>query len=139
MAIFEDVKQYIDENVFQSKIWDSYTEAQQRKAVNDAIRKLRLLLPNKYPEGQDIPVEHIAEQVIWLSKIDDMFQRADLGATSLSVDGFTISFKEKDRSLAPFILSINGVTTDPNTGGIPVKRKVWQYSSVNHTAKRYIY
>ena len=134
MDKYSDVNTFIDEFIYQSKVWDKADERSRKKAINQSIRTLQMLLPNVY--GEDIPTEHLAEQTVWLMKIDDTFQRAELGANSMSVDGFSISIKDKDRSLSPFILSVNGITPDAVTGGLS-KRRVVPYSTQSH-AKRYI-
>lgn len=126
--MYNDVKAFIEENILQSKVWDASTEVYQRKAVNTAVRSLHRLLPDIYPKDKDIPVEHVAEQTVWLMKIDDTFQRAELGASSITVDSITISFNEKDRSIAPFILEENGISPDALTGGL-TKRKVARYGT----------
>ena len=96
------VDNYILNNILQSKLWDSATLLVKGKAVNNAIRVLKTVLNKQY---KDIPpIEHIAEQAIWLLKMDDSFQRMQLGATSITCDGVTISFKEKDNSIAPYVL-----------------------------------
>lgn len=132
--MYEEVNSFIEEHVFQSKVWDVADERFRKKAINQSIRTLKMLLPAIYKE--DIPVEHLAEQTVWLMKVDDTFQRAELGASSMSVDGFSISIKDKDRSLAPFILTVNNITPDAVTGGLS-KRRVVPYSPQSH-AKRYI-
>lgn len=134
MDKYSDVNTFIDEFIYQSKVWDKADERSRKKAINQSIRTLQMLLPTVY--GEDIPTEHLAEQTVWLMKIDDTFQRAELGANSMSVDGFSISIKDKDRSLSPFILSVNGITPDAVTGGLS-KRRVVPYSTQSH-AKRYI-
>lgn len=126
--MYDEVKAFIDENILQSKVWDMSTEVYQRKAVNTAIRSLHRLLPRIYPADEEIPVEHVAEQVVWLMKIDDTFQRAELGAKSITIDGISISFTDKDRSIAPFILEENGISPDALTGGL-TRRKVGRYGT----------
>lgn len=135
VKMFEDVSAYIDENILHSKVWDEADVKTRTKAVNNAQRMLKNMLPKIY--GESIPVEHLSEQSIWMLKIDDSFQRSELGATSMAVDGFSISIQNKDRSIAPFILSINGISPDAVTGGLS-KRRVGRYSKVSD-AKRYIY
>lgn len=132
---FEDVKAFIDENIYQSKVWDIASESARKKAVNNSARILKALLPDIY--STNIPAEHLAEQTVWLMKIDDSFQRSELGATSMSVDGFSISIADKDRSISPFVLRINGISPDSVTGGLTT-RKVGRYSRETN-AKRWIY
>lgn len=121
-----DVDTYINLNIYQSKVWDTATDLFRTKAINQAERTLKRMLPIVYESG--VPVEHLAEQVIWLMKIDDSFQRAELGASNISLDGISISIKDKDRTLAPFILEVNRITPDGITGGM-TRRKVGRYST----------
>lgn len=122
---YEQVAEYIDENIFYSKVWDSATESARKKAVNHAARILKNTLPKIY--NNDIPTEHLAEQTVWLMKIDESFQRAELGATNINIDGISISMVDKDRTLAPFILRINNLSPDLITGGL-TRRKVGHYA-----------
>lgn len=131
--MFNDVKTFIDEEIYQSKVWDKADEKFRQKAVKQSERTLKRLLPKVYSDK--IPVEHLAEQTIWLMKIDDTFQRSELGATSITLDGLSISIKEKDRSLAPFIFEVNNISPDTFTGGIS-KRKVARYGTSIHDSYR---
>lgn len=123
--MFEQVSTFMDEEMYTSKVWDKADERTRRKALNHSMRTLIRLLPNIY-STDNMPVEHLAEQVVWLMKIDDTFQRAELGATNITLDGMSISIKDKDRSLAPFILEVNGISPDSVTGGLS-KRKIGRY------------
>lgn len=135
MDILLKISQFIDKNVFQSKCWDLANDVQRQKAVNNSIRILQAYLPDIYSD--DIPIDHLAEQVIWYMKIDDTFQRSELGAKSMSVDGFSISVDSKDRSIAPYVLRVNNIAVDPKTGSMIV-RKIGRYSRPSNT-KRGIY
>lgn len=124
-ALFEEVRAFIDEEVYQSKVWDNASDTARKKAVKQSIRTLKRFFPSQY--SNVVPVDHLAEQVIWLMKVDDTFQRAELGATNITIDGMSISIKDKDRALAPYILDVNGITPDAVTGGLS-RRKVARYS-----------
>lgn len=123
-----EVQAYINDNILQSSVWDNATDVTRKKAINTANRALMRILPKHYPNLESIPVEHTAEQAIWCLKIDDSFQRAELGASTMAVDGFSITIKERNRSIAPFILETHNITPDAFTGGI-AKRKVGNYST----------
>lgn len=116
------VNDFIAENILHSSAWDSATEEQKKKAVNQSERTLKRLFPRIY-KGE-IPVEHLAEQSIWILKIDDMVQRAEMGATYVSVDGIAISYSQKDRSLCPFIMEELDLSEGWN-----LRRKVGRYST----------
>lgn len=124
--MYAQVKEFIDENIYYSKVWDTATNVLRQKAVRHAERTLRRVLPKLY-DGE-IPVEHLAEQTVWLMKIDDTFQRAEMGVKSITLDGMSISFNDKDRSIAPFILEANGLSPDALTGGL-ARRKVARYGT----------
>lgn len=116
------VNEFISENILHSGVWDSATEEQKKKAVNQSKRTLKRFFPKVYID--EIPVEHLAEQSIWILKIDDMVQRAEMGATSISVDGISISYSQKDRSLCPFIMEVMNLSEGWN-----LRRKVGRYST----------
>lgn len=121
--MLEEITEFIETNIYHSKVWDQASEKYRLKAINQAKRTLIRLLPQFYAEAVD--VESLAEQTIWIMKIDDTFQRADMGATSISVDGMSIAITDKDRTLAPFILEKHNL---PATG--LVRRKVGRYQRV---------
>lgn len=69
------VNEFISDNILHSAVWDSAEEVQKKKAVNQAERMLKRFFPKIYTD--EVPVEHLAEQSLWILKIDDMFQRAE--------------------------------------------------------------
>ena len=117
------VNEFISENILHSEVWDKATEVQKKKAVNQATRSLIQLLGKKYPDGT-IPIEHIAEQCVWILKIDDMVQRSEMGAKYINVDGVSVSYSQKDRSLCPFIMQVFNLSDGWNS-----RRKVGHYST----------
>lgn len=116
------VNEFISYNILHSGVWDSAEEVQRIKAVNQAERTLKRYFPKKYEGG--VPVEHLAHQVIWILKIDDTIQRAELGATHISVDGISVTYSQKDRSLCPFIMEELHLSEGWN-----LRRKVGSYST----------
>lgn len=123
MGKLEVVNEYISENILHSSSWDSADEKQKIKAINQSERTLKRLFPKIYTS--EIPVEHLAEQCIWILKIDDMVQRAEMGATSISIDGISISYSQKDRSLCPYIMEVLNLSEGWN-----LRRKVGRYSTL---------
>lgn len=103
------VTDYINENILHSKVYDMATEDEKKKAVNQAKNMLYRYLPHVYRSEDAIPVSDVAEQAIWLLKMDDSVQRAEQGATSISVDGISIKYSDVDRTLAPAIQRTYGV------------------------------
>lgn len=127
-ARVEAITEYIFLNVLQSKVWDMADFITRRKAINTAERTLKRVLPEIYPKDEAIDMEHLAEQSIWIMKIDDSLQRSELGVKSITLDGISISMDQKDRSIAPFIVEANQLSLDALTGGVS-KRKVGSYGT----------
>lgn len=123
------VNDFIAENILHSSAWDSANETQRIKAINQSERTLKRLFPKAYKDS--IPIEHIAEQSIWILKIDDMVQRTELGATNISIDGITISYSQKDRSLCPYLMEVFNLSEGWN-----LRRKVGRYSTSIHDSNR---
>lgn len=124
------VTEYISDNILHSSVWDSANEVQRKKAVNQSERMLKRFFPKIYPT--EVPIEHLAEQSLWLLKIDDMFQRAEMGATYISVDGVSMNIATKDRSVCPFIMEELNLSEGWNS-----RRKVGRYSkSIVDTNRR---
>lgn len=117
-----EVDMFIAENILHSAVWDSASESMRIKAINQAERTLKRYFPKVY--AKEVPVEHLANQVIWLLKIDDGLQRAELGATYVSVDGISITYSQKDRSICPFIMEELNLSEGWNQ-----RRKVGSYST----------
>lgn len=102
------VTEYIELNILHSKLFDTASPDNKLKAINQAVNTLIRHL-DVYVSKESIPVEDVAEQVMWLFKMDDTMQRAELGTTSISVDGVSVSFTEMDRTIAPNVLNIYGI------------------------------
>lgn len=120
------VNNYIEENIYHSKLWDKADNRSRIKAINNSEKIIYRVL-SKYVKG-DIPVEFLAEQAVYLMRLDDTFLRAELGATNITLDGVSVSIKNKDRTIAPAILDSLGITPDAITGGLS-RRKVGKYST----------
>lgn len=110
MADFDQVKKYIDENILQSTLWDAADDKIRGKAVNNAEESLQRLLPDVYEDVEEIPVDDLAQQAIFLLKIDDSFQRAELGVVQMSIDGMTLIFRDRDYTIAPYISGKYNIT-----------------------------
>lgn len=96
-----EIGNYIEENILQSAVWDNADDRVRQKAINNATRILKTNLSKYYPDN--IPVEHLAEQVIWMLKIDDSLQRAEMGITYIQVDGVSMNISDIDRTICPYI------------------------------------
>lgn len=115
------VTEYIDSNILHSKVFDSASAAQKNKAVNQAVHTLLRHLSDVYKSRESLPVADVAEQVMWLLKMDDSLQRADMGVNMITVDGVQIQIRDMDRTIAPSILNLYGIRDTR-------KRKVGSYS-----------
>ncbi|GAB6153732.1 hypothetical protein JCM17380_24820 [Desulfosporosinus burensis] len=122
-----DVSQYITDNIYHSTIWDESDDTQRGKAINNSIDLLILGLKGIYTSETDIPINILAHQTIWFMRIDDTFLRAEMGASYIQMSGVMVNIKDKDRSIAPYVMDALGITPDPLTGGV-TKRKVGSYS-----------
>lgn len=107
--LFNKVSKYIDDNILQSVLWDSSDETVKRKAANNAYESLVRLLPDVFSD-KEIEVDDIAQQAVFLLKIDDSFQRAELGVVQMSIDGMTLIFRDRDYTIAPYISGKYGIT-----------------------------
>lgn len=116
------VDSFIRDNILHSAVWDSANELQRIKAVNQSERTLKRYFSKTYKD--DVPIEHLSHQAIWLLKIDDFIQRAELGATNISIDGISIAYSQKDRSVCPFIMEELNLSEGWN-----LRRKVGRYST----------
>lgn len=119
--MLEQVSTFIQENVYHSRLYDNATDIQRKKAVNQAVNTLFRHLPDVYKDRDALPVEDVAEQVLWIMKLDDSFQRAEMGATMITVDGVSVMLREMDRTISPVVLNAYGIRDTR-------KRKVGSYS-----------
>lgn len=122
-----DVTEYIDESIYHSAIWDEASAGIRSKAINNCIELLLTILKDKFSIPADIPVNILSHQVVWFMRIDDTFLRAEMGASYIQMSGVMVNIKDKDRSIAPFVMDALGITPDALTGGV-TKRKVGRYA-----------
>lgn len=108
--MFQEVSNFIDANILQSQLWDAASTEYRSKAVNNAELNLKTLLADVYVGTESIPIDDIAQQAIFLMKIDDSFQRAELGVVQMSIDGMTLIFRDRDYTIAPYISGKYGIT-----------------------------
>ena len=110
MVTIEEAKKFIDANVLHSELWDKADDIRKTKAINNAGRVLLNILPDKISDSNNLEVEDVAIQACWMLKIDDSFQRAEMGVQQMTVDGVTILFRNKDNTVAPEIASKYGIS-----------------------------
>lgn len=108
--MIEKVETYIEDNIYHSRLWDQADELDKVKAFNQACNMLTSLLKGIFPLREELNEEDIAQQALWIMKLDDTLQRAEMGITSVSVDGVSVQMTQMDRSIAPFLLNKYGVS-----------------------------
>lgn len=111
MATVAEVTQYITENVLHSKLFDSATPEIKQKAINQASHTLFKYMADVYKSVELLPVDDVAEQVLWLLKMDDSMQRAEMGAMMITVDGIQIQLRDMDRTISPKLMALYGKTS----------------------------
>ena len=119
--MLEQVGNYIDENILHSAVWDNADEKTRKKAINNSIRTFNTFLKKYYKD--EIPVDHLSEQVLWMLKIDDSVQRAELGMSYIQVDGVSINISEMDRTICPYVCKVLNVPV-----GFLSRRRVGSYA-----------
>ncbi|MDF2612546.1 MAG: hypothetical protein K0S71_332 [Clostridia bacterium] len=123
MINVNDVSQYITENILRSEAWDNADSATRIKTVNNADRLLKILLSDYY--SSEVPTEDIANQALWMLKLDDMVERSEQGVSSLSVEGISVQLEDIERTIAPLILKSKGI--NPKDPRALIKRRVGSY------------
>jgi hypothetical protein len=106
--MLELVTAYINENVLHSKVFDNATDSMKLKAVNQASNTLVKYMSDVYISVDEIPIDELSEQVLWILKVDDSIQRAEMGALMITVDGVSIQIKDMERIISPNILALYG-------------------------------
>lgn len=127
MVSISAVESFIEEYVYHNSIYMNAVDSDRERAIKHSGHVLANRLSKYFKSEDEIPVDILAHQVVWLMQIDDTFIRADLGATYIQMSGVMVNIKDKDRSIAPYVLSALGITPDPLTGGLS-QRKVGRYS-----------
>lgn len=127
MADVNAVNLYVANNLLHSSVWDEADVVRRTKAVNNAVRVLLSRLPDKFKLETDISTELLAQQAVWMLRIDDTFLRAEMGITYVQMSGVMVSIDQKDLSVCPFVLNALNISLDPFTKGI-THRKVASYT-----------
>ena len=105
---FNLVSQYIEDTVIQSFVWDNSDIKLRKKAVRRAELTLRSILGDIFGTDE-IPVEILGEQAVWILKLDDTIERAELGMKNVWVDGTMITVSDKDNSICPLVFKMLGI------------------------------
>ncbi len=118
---YTDVKQYIEESIFHSDLFDKLEDIKKQKAVKNAEDILYMTYKAYNPDEKPLPVEAIAYQTLWILNKDTGIQKAELGLASQSLEGMTQTYTAMDRTVSPEVKRI-------------LKKRVGSYSLyVSHT------
>lgn len=122
----EMVDDFINTSILHSKEYESASKGEQIKAVNQSLNTLSEHLEK---ETEDLGVQDVAEQAVFLFKVDKTLEKAELGVDSVNVDGISISLSDVDTTLAPSIKDRYGIVDTRKrrvgryvTGGVPFRR-----------------
>jgi hypothetical protein len=110
-----EAQAYFDSYVLHSEAWDEATTTQQTKALNQAEKDLYEVFTDYDINDvtKQLPNEAIFEQALWLLRIDDALQQAEMGVRSVSVEGISISISSPPPRIAPKArIKINGSAAD---------------------------
>lgn len=132
MTLFNLVSQYIEETVVQSYVWDNSSIQVRKKAVKRAELVLRSVLGDVFGT-EDIPVEVLGEQSVWILKLDDTIERAEFGMKNVWVDGTMITISDKDNHICPLVYKLLGIPV--STKGL--RRKVGGYGAYTYNVGRW--
>lgn len=119
---FDEVVEFVENYIYQNRIFVAADSDSQTRAINHAELILTKRLPKFFPNVDEIPVDILGHQTVWIMQIDDTFIRADMGATYIQMAGVMVSIKDKDRSIAPYVLQSLGITENDL-----INRKVGRY------------
>lgn len=104
------VSTYVNDYVLQSYVWDNSDIKTRNKAINRARMTLTEIIGDVFTDGE-IPTHILAEQAIWILKLDDTIERAELGMKNVWVDGTMITVTERDNSICPLVFKLLGIPT----------------------------
>lgn len=109
MAItVSDADSYLNESVVHNGEWVAASPEMKQRALNNASRVLYRHYSAYDEETRPIPDEAVFEQALWILRVDDSVRRTEQGATSIQVDGISLSFAQIGRAIAPAVISILG-------------------------------
>lgn len=105
-----EVSKYVNNYVLQSYIWDNSDVKVRTKAINRAKLTINTLLADVFI-NREIPIHILGEQAMWVMKLDDTIERAELGMKNVWVDGTMITVNERDNSICPLVYKLLGIST----------------------------
>ncbi len=124
-AVMARVQSYIDMNIYNSAVWDALEDKQKLKAIYNAYRLLVSMLPDIFgkEDATTIDLDDLVAEIMWIIKKDDSTDRAEQGATMLTLGDMTIQFDSKRAGvvIAPEII------TKYNLSATGQRRRVGRY------------
>lgn len=118
----EEVREYIETNIYHAQPYDSAGAEARTRATNQAWNTL-----TDYIAEDQLSLRDLAEQVVFVFMIDSTFQRAELGVNFLTVDGVQMTIQDRDRTLAKGVMRRHNITSTRT-------RKVARYvTDLEHT------
>lgn len=137
-AVMTRVQAYIDMNVYNSAVWDALEDKQKLKAIYNSYRILVTMLPDifKNEDASTIDIDDLVAEIMWLIKRDDSTDRADQGATMITLGDMSMQFDSRKTGviIAPEIITRYDLSA---TGQ---KRRVGRYElPLNDTARTGFY
>lgn len=96
-AVMVRVQAYIDQNIYNSAVWDSLDDKMKMKAIYNAYRILVSQLPDIFgsTEASTIDLDDLVAEIMWIIKRDDSTDRADQGATMITLGDMSMQFDSK--------------------------------------------
>lgn len=121
-SVMTKVQAYIDMYIFNSAVWDELEDNQKLKAIYNAHRILVRMLPDIFNEDS-AGIDDLVSQIMWIIKRDDSTDRAEQGATMITLGDMSMMFDSSKTGviISPEIIERYGLTP---TGQ---KRKVGSY------------
>lgn len=108
-AVMTRVQAYIDMNIYNSAVWDSLEDKQKLKAIYNSYRILVTILPDIFDntDASTIDLDDLVAEIMWLIKRDDSTDRADQGATMITLGDMSMQFDSSKTGvmIAPEIIT----------------------------------
>ena len=121
------VIEFINNNIFHSKEFDVLTEEQKVKAINNAKTTLYSFYTDYDEEKKPLPINVIALQTVWTVRKDESILKSELGVSSQSIEGLSISYRNTPEIIAPEVKHL-------------FKKRVGSYGlNINNTFREIIY
>lgn len=124
-AVMTRVQAYIDMNIYNSSVWDCLDDKQKLKAIYNSYRILVTMLPDIFDntDASTIDLDDLVAEIMWLIKRDDSTDRADQGATMITLGDMSMQF---DSSKTGVVIAPE-IVTRYDLSATGQKRRVGRY------------